>query len=71
MAGMTLLKADVTATNEAHQALLKRFDLFGPPGILFFDRNGQEIAGSRVIGFVPAERFASVLAGVIAASATP
>jgi thiol:disulfide interchange protein DsbD len=71
MAGMTLLKADVTANNEAHQALLKRFGLFGPPGILFFDRNGQEIAGSRVIGFVPAERFTSVLAGAIAASATP
>lgn len=71
MAGMTLLKADVTANDEAHQALLKRFGLFGPPGILFFDRSGQEIASSRVIGFVPAERFNSLLAGVIAASATP
>jgi thiol:disulfide interchange protein DsbD len=68
MAGMTLLKADVTANSADHQALLKRFALFGPPGILFFDRSGQEIPGSRVIGFLPADAFASTLAGAIAAS---
>jgi thiol:disulfide interchange protein DsbD len=40
LAGWTLLQADVTANSEADQALLARFKLFGPPGILFFDRNG-------------------------------
>jgi thiol:disulfide interchange protein DsbD len=55
------LQADVTANTAEHQALLQRFRLFGPPGIVFFDREGREIAGLRVIGFQPAERFAAVL----------
>jgi thiol:disulfide interchange protein DsbD len=58
---MVLLQADVTANNPEHAALLKRFRLFGPPGIVFFDRAGREIQGLRVIGFQPAERFAAVL----------
>ncbi len=58
---MTKLQADVTGSSADHQALLKRFRLFGPPGIVFFDRGGREISGLRVIGFQPAERFARVL----------
>ena len=58
---MTLLQADVTANNAEHVALLKRFRLFGPPGIIFFDRNGREIQGLRVIGFQSADKFARVL----------
>ena len=58
---ITKLQADVTANTPGHQALLQRFRLFGPPGIVFFDREGREIAGLRVIGFQPAERFAAVL----------
>jgi len=58
---MVLLQADVTANNAEHAALLKRFRLFGPPGIIFFDREGGEIRGLRVIGFQPAERFVAVL----------
>ena len=58
---LTKLQADVTANTAEHQALLQRFRLFGPPGIVFFDREGREIAGLRVIGFQPAERFAAVL----------
>lgn len=56
-----LLKADVTANNADDKALLKRFSLFGPPGIIFFDREGREVKGLRVIGFTPAERFAPIL----------
>jgi thiol:disulfide interchange protein DsbD len=59
--GMLLLQADVTAHNEAHRALLKRFSLFGPPGIIFFDARGQEIKGLRVIGYQNAERFLKTL----------
>lgn len=54
---MVLLQADVTANNEDDKALLKRFKLFGPPGIIFFDKQGQEIPGGRVIGFQNADRF--------------
>jgi len=57
MAGMVLLQADVTANNNDDKLLLKRFNLFGPPGIIFFDRNGREIDGLRVIGYQPADRF--------------
>jgi thiol:disulfide interchange protein DsbD len=58
---MVLLQADVTDNNADHAALLKRFRLFGPPGIVFFDREGREIPGLRVIGFQPADRFVKVL----------
>jgi thiol:disulfide interchange protein DsbD len=58
---VVLLQADVTANNAEHAALLKRFRLFGPPGIIFFDGEGREIPGLRVIGFQPAERFVTVL----------
>jgi thioredoxin:protein disulfide reductase len=56
-ANMLLLQADVTANDEEDKALLKRFKLFGPPGIIFFDRQGREILGGRVIGYQDAEKF--------------
>ena len=51
-----LLQADVTRNDPADRALLKRFQLFGPPGIVFFDAQGRE-TGTRVIGYQNAERF--------------
>ncbi|MBS3935300.1 MAG: protein-disulfide reductase DsbD, partial [Sulfuritalea sp.] len=62
MKEFTLLKADVTANDAADKALLKRFGLFGPPGIIFFDAAGREISGLRVVGFQPAAQFLGVLA---------
>jgi thiol:disulfide interchange protein DsbD len=64
LAGAVLLKADVTANNEADKALLKRFQLFGPPGTIFFDASGREIPGSRVIGFQGSDRFLQTLRSV-------
>ncbi|MEN2473515.1 protein-disulfide reductase DsbD [Burkholderia sp. GS2Y] len=55
LAKLHLVRADVTANNPDDQALLKRFNLFGPPGIIFFDRNGNEIG--RVVGYQAAETF--------------
>jgi thiol:disulfide interchange protein DsbD len=63
LAGFTLLKADVTANSDDDKALLARFGLFGPPGIIFFDASGHEIKGLRVVGFQDAARFLAVLAG--------
>jgi thiol:disulfide interchange protein DsbD len=63
---MLLLKVDVTANTPADAALLKRFGLFGPPGTIFFDRAGNELA-YRVIGFQAAERFALSLDTALAA----
>ena len=51
LAGFKLLKADVTANTADDKALLARFGLFGPPGILFFDATGKEIKTIRVVGF--------------------
>ena len=59
--GMLLLQVDVTANTAEHKALLKRFSLFGPPGIIFFDAQGREIKGLRVIGYQNAERFLKTL----------
>jgi thiol:disulfide interchange protein DsbD len=56
-----LLQADVTANSPADAALLKRFELFGPPGIIFFDAAGREHADLRVVGFQTAEQFLPVL----------
>jgi thiol:disulfide interchange protein DsbD len=67
MRQMLLLQADVTASTPEHLALLKRFRLFGPPGIVFFDRDGREIEGLRVIGFQPAKEFAAALDRALAA----
>ena len=61
LAGFTLLQADVTANSDDDKALLQRFKLFGPPGIIFFDATGQEIAGLRVVGFQEATPFLQVL----------
>jgi thiol:disulfide interchange protein DsbD len=56
-----LLKADVTANSVEDRELLKRFRLFGPPGTIFFDAQGRELDGVRVIGFQNAQQFGATL----------
>jgi thiol:disulfide interchange protein DsbD len=60
-----LIQADVTKNNAEHQALLKRFGLFGPPGILIFDINAEEFKDQRVIGYMPPQRFIERLKRVL------
>jgi thiol:disulfide interchange protein DsbD len=57
-----LLRADVTANSDDDRALLKRFHLFGPPGIILFDAQGHELESTRVVGFQDAARFSASLA---------
>ena len=52
-----LLKADVTNNNDNDKALLKHFELFGPPAILFFDNESKEIKSHRFIGFAKPKKF--------------
>ncbi|HET7867681.1 MAG TPA: thioredoxin family protein, partial [Burkholderiaceae bacterium] len=54
---LLLLQVDVTANTDDDKALLKRFGLFGPPGIVFFDANGQEVTHRRIIGYEPSDQF--------------
>ena len=56
-----LLQVDVTKNNKEHQILLQEFNLFGPPGIIFFDSEGIEIKELRTIGFKNATEFSSIL----------
>lgn len=67
MGKFTLIQADVTKNNAEHRALLKRFDLFGPPGIVFFDASGSLLPDARVVGFKDATAFAAVLDRILAA----
>jgi len=54
-----VLQADVTANDDLDQALLRRFGIFGPPTIVFFDSNGVERRNFRIVGFMPADKFAA------------
>ena len=58
---MLLLKVDVTVNNADDRALMKKFRLFGPPGIIFFSPGGHERKDVRVVGFQDATRFAATL----------
>jgi thiol:disulfide interchange protein DsbD len=53
---VALLQVDVTGNTDDDKALLKRFSLFGPPGIVFFDKAGNQLA-YRVAGYEPPDKF--------------
>lgn len=59
-----LLQADVTANSDEDKALLQRFELFGPPAILFFDSKGAEQGDNRVTGYQNVEHFLNSLKSV-------
>ncbi|MGZ8227290.1 MAG: protein-disulfide reductase DsbD [Methylococcaceae bacterium] len=61
LAGFVLLQADVTKNSEDDKALLAKFNLIGPPGVLFFDADGLEQAEHRVIGYQDAQTFIKTL----------
>ena len=56
-----LLKADVTKNNQNDKALMKRFNIFGPPAILFFNNSGDEVKQIRTIGFKNPKDFKKIL----------
>ena len=64
---LVLVQADVTANTPENQALLKKFGLYGPPGILFFNQNSEEQKDQRVVGYMSPERFIERLKQVIKA----
>jgi thioredoxin:protein disulfide reductase len=65
-----LLQADVTANNDDDKALLKRFGLFGPPGIIFFDGTGNELKGRQVVGFQAPQKFVASIDRVYSSAAS-
>jgi thiol:disulfide interchange protein DsbD len=63
-----LLRANVTANSPEDQALLHEFQIYGPPTIAFYDPEGHEQQRFRVVGFMPAARFAALLHQALATS---
>jgi thiol:disulfide interchange protein DsbD len=56
-----LVQADVTNNTADEVALLNKFKLFGPPGIIFFNKSGKEIPPLKVVGYQPPQDFIRVL----------
>jgi thiol:disulfide interchange protein DsbD len=65
-----LLQIDVTKNSPADQQLMKKFKVFGPPALLSFDSQGNELATARVIGYLAPEKFKKHLDGRILNSGT-
>jgi thiol:disulfide interchange protein DsbD len=59
LSGVVTLQSDVTANDSIDSALMKSLGIYGPPAILFFDKNGQEIRNRRVVGEMSGEDFAA------------
>jgi len=57
LASFALLRADVTANDALDQALLARFELFGPPAVLLFDAAQRELRAQRLIGYAGPDDF--------------
>jgi thioredoxin:protein disulfide reductase len=57
MSSVHLLKADVTANTSEHRDLMRAFSLFGPPAMIFFGADGEELRNFRAVGYMNAERF--------------
>jgi thiol:disulfide interchange protein DsbD len=53
----TLLQVDTTKNTQYDKDLLKRFNLFGPPGIIFWDKNGKEIDSAKLVGYKNSKEF--------------
>lgn len=54
--GHHLLKVDTTANSDEDKKLLERFNLFGPPGIIFW-KNGVEVKSAKIIGYKNGDEF--------------
>ncbi|MCZ6525106.1 MAG: protein-disulfide reductase DsbD [Gammaproteobacteria bacterium] len=54
---VVLLKADVTSNDDNDVALIRKFELYGPPAIIFFNKNAEERKPYRLVGFVAADKF--------------
>lgn len=70
LANVKLLQIDVTKNSLADQQLMKQFKVFGPPALLSFDTQGNEISTARVIGYLAPEKFKAHLDGRVLVAGT-
>ena len=59
LANTVLLQADVTANDEQDKSLYKHFKIIGPPAIIFYNAQGDELKPYQVVGYMPAEKFSA------------
>jgi len=57
----TLLKADVTDNSQEDKELMKKYGIFGPPGLVFWDENNQEVKASKIIGYKNPKEFLEIV----------
>ena len=57
LSSFALLRADITKNNTFDHLMLKRFNVVGPPTILFFDAHGRELTSERITGEVSKNQF--------------
>ncbi|MDX4059847.1 protein-disulfide reductase DsbD [Aliarcobacter skirrowii] len=59
--GFTLLKVDVTQNSDDDKAIQKRFGIVGPPALIFWDENKQEVKSAKIVGYKNPKEFLEVL----------
>ncbi len=64
MDAYVLIQVDVTANDDASKAITKKYGIFGPPAILFFDEKGQKIEDESIVGFKEPKEFLTHLGGI-------
>lgn len=57
----TLLKADVTQNSDDDKALQKKFGIVGPPALIFWDINKQEVKSAKIVGYKNPKEFLEIL----------
>ena len=67
MRRFTLLQVDVTDNTEAQKALLKKYNIFGPPAIIFYDKAHNELKNRKIIGYKPPAFFIQHLKSILGA----
>ena len=59
--GFTLLKADVTANSDDDKALQKMFAVVGPPALVFWDKDKNEVKSSKIVGYKNPKDFLEII----------
>ena len=66
LASVAMIKLDITDNTREHQQFLDRHQLFGPPALLFYDGQGEELPALRSQGEITAGRLHEKLTGLLA-----
>ena len=57
LAGVLLLRADVTANDARHRELMRTHQVIGPPTVMLFDTEGRERREARLVGEFTVDQF--------------